>query len=129
MRQSVPVKLTVQLDQQTLARILFITETMDRPTTYQVRIAVREALAEHGTRGCLRRYYLAERDTHRLDETEPNERHGEHHRQRLTWCLEQVNRAFRPRPPRQRRRQAEGEPLIKALAGEPLINTLFPDTE
>ncbi|MFJ1542363.1 hypothetical protein ACIODS_27875 [Micromonospora chalcea] len=124
MPQPAPVKLTVQLDRQTLAQILFITDTFDRATTYQVRLAVREALAEHGVRGCRRRYQLAERDARQLDEIEPEVRHRQHHSQRLLWCLDQVERAFRSRAPR-RRRTVEGKPLIEVLQGEPLINTLF----
>ncbi|MEU3455236.1 hypothetical protein ABZ671_16820 [Micromonospora sp. NPDC006766] len=123
MKQPAPVKLTVQLDRQTLARVLFIADVMElRPTVHQVRAAVREVLAEHGVRGCRRRYVLADRDASQLDEIEPQMRHRHVHTERMLWCLEQVDRAFRPRARRQRK--VEGKPLIEALQGEPLIDVI-----
>ncbi|SCL12958.1 hypothetical protein GA0070616_0078 [Micromonospora nigra] len=127
MPQLAPVKLTVQLDRQTLAQILFITDLFDRATTSQIRLAVGEAIAEHGTRGCRRRYDLAARDAEKLDEIEPDARHRHYHSQRLLWCLEQVDRAFRPRPPR-RQRTAAAKPLIEVL-GEPLFDTLLDEPD
>jgi hypothetical protein len=126
--QPAPVRITVQLDRQSLAQVLFITDVFDRPTVYQVRAAVGETLAEHGVRGCRRRYRLAERDAHQLDEIEPDMRHRQHHSQRMLWCLEQVDRAFRPRPPR-RRRKVEGKPLIEVMRGEPLIDVLHTEQD
>ncbi|MFG3423183.1 hypothetical protein [Micromonospora sp. NPDC048063] len=123
MTQPAPVRLTVQLDRQSLARVLFISDVIElRPTVYQVRAAVRDVLSEHGVRGCRRRFMLAERDAYQLDEIEPKMRHRHVHAERLGWCLEQIDRAYRPRAPRPRK--VEGKPLIEALQGEPLIDVL-----
>jgi hypothetical protein len=112
------VKIEVRLERRELARALFISSVRERPTVFQVRAAVREVLAEHGLRGCRRLYLRAERDTAQLDAIEPHEHHHQMHIDRLLWCLDQIDRAFRPRHRRRSRPQQPGLPLTEVLADE-----------
>jgi len=116
MTDPAPVKLVLRLDRDTLVKVLYIAG-VDRPSVHQIRAAVKERLGTHGVRGCLRRYALAERDVAQMEALEPGERHRQIHDERLAWCREQVDRAFRH--PRQRQRPDKSRSLMDVLTDEP----------
>jgi hypothetical protein len=109
---SVTIRVRVDTDLTTLAKILTLADLPNQARLSLVRAEVNTLLAEHGVHGCLRRYHW------QLRELTDDERHE--HRARLDQYRALAARAFRP--PTQRRRPPRAAPV-----GRPLIDVLEPE--
>jgi hypothetical protein len=109
---NVTIRVPVETDLTTLAKILTLIELPATPRLAQVRAEINALLAGDGVHGCLRRYH---RHLRGLSQDEVLE-----HQLRLQRCSTLAAQAFPP--PRPRRRPPRPEPI-----GRPLIDVLGPE--
>ena len=109
---SVTIRVRVETDLATLAKILTLADLPATPRLAQVRAEVNALLAGDGVHGCLRRYHRYLRD---LSPDEVCE-----HQLRLERCRTLAAQAFPP--PGSRRRPPRPVPV-----GRPLIDVLDPE--
>ena len=106
---TVTIRVRVETDLSTLAKILTLADLPTTPRLSQVRAEINTILARDGLHGCLRRYH---RHLRELDHDEVRE-----HDIRLARCRTLATRAFPPPKPRRR-------PTRPAPVGQPLIDVL-----
>lgn len=109
---SVTIRVRIETDLATLARIVTLADLPATPRLAQVRSEVNALLADDGVHGCLRRYH---RHLRALSQDEVRD-----HERRLDRCRALAAQAFPP--PRPRRRQSRPAPV-----GRPLIDVLDPE--
>lgn len=109
---SVTIRVRVETDLATLARIITLVDLPATPRLAQVRADVNALLADDGMHGCLRRYHR------HLRTLSPDEIRD--HELRLDRCRALAAQAFPP--PRPRRRPPRPAPV-----GRPLIDVLDPE--
>ena len=109
---NVTIRVRVETDLPTLAKILPLTDLPSTPRLSQVRAAVTAILARDGLHGCLHRYY---RQLRGLTDDEVRE-----HQLRLDRYRTLAAQAFPPPTPRRR-------PPRPTPVGRPLIDVLNPE--
>ncbi|GIJ49383.1 hypothetical protein Val02_62690 [Virgisporangium aliadipatigenens] len=114
---TVTIRLSVDTDLHSLAKVLTIVDLPERPRLSQVRAAAGAVLTRDGLHGALRRYHRTQHELTDADDVRD-------HETRLAWCRALAAQAFRPPRPRRRppRPTPLGRPLIDVLDREP-----FPD--
>jgi hypothetical protein len=110
---NVTIRVPVETDLTTLAKILTLADLPATSRLTQVRSEVNALLADDGVHGCLRRYHRNLRD---LSPDEARE-----HQLRLDRCRTLAAQAFPPTTPRRRR------PPRPTPVGQPLIDVLDPE--
>ena len=106
------IRVTVQADLHSIAKVLLLADLSDKPTRSQVRAATGEILARYGLHGALRRYHRQQRDLTHADDVRD-------HDTALAWCRILAAAAFPPPKPRRRTPPDPpvGRPLIEVLTG------------
>lgn len=110
---NVTIRVTVETDLHSLAKVLMLAELPDKPRSSQVRAAVGEILARYGLHGALRRYHRQCRDLGHADDVRD-------HEIALARCRTIAAQAFPPTKPRQRKPRPTpvGRPLMEVLTGD-----------
>ena len=107
---TVTIRVSVETDLGSLAKILTVAELPATPRPSQVRAAVGAVLARDGLRGALRRYHRQLRELTHADDIRDHETH-------LARCRILAAQAFPSPKPRRR-------PPRPAPVGRPLIDVL-----
>jgi hypothetical protein len=110
---NVTIRVVIETDLQSLAKVLMLTELPDKPRPSHVRAAAGEILARYGLHGALRRYDRQLRDLAHADDVRD-------HETTLAWCRTLAAQAFPPPKPRHRapRPAPMGRPLMEILASD-----------
>ncbi len=110
---NVTIRVTVETDLHSVAKMLMLAELPHKPRPSQVRAAVGEILARYGLHGALRRYDRQRRDLAHADDVRD-------HETALAWHRTLAAQAFPPPKPRRRKPQPTpvGRPLLEVLTDD-----------